>query len=163
MTLLRLATEADLPAINAIYNHYVLTSTCTYDFEPITAETRVAWFREHDPERYPVIVAERDGAVIGWGSLSKFRPRAGYDPTCEATVYIHADFHRQGLGRAILVDLIGRARQAGFHSIIGGASAEQTASIRLQESLGFQPVAHFREVGYKFGQRLDVVFLQLML
>jgi phosphinothricin acetyltransferase len=110
-----------------------------------------------------VIVAERDGAVIGWGSLSKFRPRAGYDPTCEATVYIHADFHRQGLGRAILVDLIDRARQAGFHSIIGGASAEQAASIRLQESLGFQPVAHFREVGYKFGQRLDVVFLQLML
>jgi L-amino acid N-acyltransferase len=163
MTRLRLATAADLPAINAIYNHYVLTSTCTYDLEPITLEVRAAWFQEHDEHRYPVVVAESGGEVVGWGSLSKFRTRAGYDPTCEATVYIRHDCHRRGIGRAILIDLIAAARQAGFHTILGGASAEQTASIALQESLGFVRVAHLREVGLKFGQRLDVIFMQLML
>jgi len=160
---LRLATEADLPAINDIYNYYVLRSTCTYQLEPETLESRLAWFSAHPPDRYPVIVAELDGQIAGWGALSKFRDRAAYDPTVEASVYIRHDVHRRGLGRAILVDLIERARAVGFHSLIGGASAEQTASIKLQESLGFTHIAHFRQVGYKFGQWLDVVFLQLML
>ena len=81
----------------------------------------------------------------------------------EASVYIHADHHRRGIGRAILTDLIDRARRAGFHSIIGGASADQTASIALQEALGFRRVGQLVEVGMKFGRRLDVVYLQLML
>jgi phosphinothricin acetyltransferase len=110
-----------------------------------------------------VIVAELDGQVIGWGSLSKFRDRAAYAPTVEASVYIDGQFHRRGLGRLILSDLIMRAKQAGYHSLIGGASADQTASVALQESLGFQHVGHLKEVGFKFGKRLDVVYLQLML
>lgn len=160
---LRLATDADLLAINDIYNYYVPCSTCTYQTEPETIESRTAWFREHAPDKYPVIVAECDGEIVGWGSLSKFRPRAAYAPTVEGSVYIRHDAHRRGLGRLILSDLIERARQAGFHSFIGGASADQTASIALQESLGFRRVAHLVEVGYKFGRRLDVVYLQLML
>lgn len=164
--LLRLATEVDLPAINDIYNFYVPRSTCTYQLEPETIDARLAWFRDRPPDRYPLIVAENadpPGEIAGWGALSKFRPRAAYALTVEASVYIRHDLHRRGLGRALLVDLIERARTAGFHSIIGGASADQTASIALQESLGFQRVAHFKEVGYKFGQRLDVIYLQLML
>jgi L-amino acid N-acyltransferase len=160
---IRLATIADLPEINEIYNYYVLRSTCTYQLEPETPEARKEWFQAHPPEKYPVIVAEMDGQVVGWGSLSKFRDRAAYDPTVEASIYIRHDFHRRGLGRALLEDLIERARAIGFHSLIGGASADQTASVALQESLRFQRVAHFKEVGYKFGQRLDVVFFQLML
>ena len=139
------------------------TRTCTYQLEPETLAAREAWFAEHSPEKYPVTVAEIDGQIVGWGSLSKFRPRAAYAPTVEASVYIRHDFTRRGLGRVLLVDLIARAKAAGFHSLIGGASAEQTASLALQESLGFLPVAHFKEVGYKFGQWLDVVFMQLML
>jgi len=104
-----------------------------------------------------------DGHVAGWGSLSKFRDRAAYDPTVEASVYIRHDLHRRGLGRALLSDLIERARAAGFHSLLGGASGDQAASLALQESLGFTRVACFKEVGYKFGSRLDVVFMQLML
>jgi phosphinothricin acetyltransferase len=160
---IRLATESDLPAINDIYNYYVLRSTCTYQLEPETLDARRAWFGAHSPEKYPVTVMEERGQVLGWGSLSKFRDRAAYDPTVEASVYIHHEHHRRGFGKVILVDLIDRARAAGFHSLIGGASAEQTASIRLQESLGFETIAHFKQVGYKFGQWLDVVFLQLML
>jgi len=160
---IRLATSADLPAINDIYNYYVLRSTCTYQLEPETLADREAWFLTHLPDKYPVTVAELDGQIAGWGSLSKFRDRAAYAPTVEASVYIRHDLHRRGLGRAHLADLIERARQIGYHSIIGGASGEQTASIALQESLGFIRVAHFQQIGYKFGQWLDVVFMQLML
>ncbi len=166
--LLRLATTADLPAIADIYNHYVLHCTCTYQTEPDTLADRAAWFAEHPPDKYPVIVAELDGSsgaarVIGWGSLSKFRPRAAYAPTAEPSVYVHHDFLGQGLGRMLLVELIERARAAGFHSLIGGASADRAASIALQERLGFVRVAHLKEVGYKFGRWLDVVYFQLML
>jgi phosphinothricin acetyltransferase len=175
-TIIRLATEADLQAINDIYNYYVPRSTCTYQLEPETLEARRAWFVEHPPERYPVIVAEMADSgtpqrafptapaqIAGWGSLSKFRERAAYAPTVEASVYIHHDYHRRGIGRAILIDLIERARAAGYHSLIGGASADQEASVALQEGLGFTRVACLKEVGYKFGRRLDVVYLQLML
>jgi phosphinothricin acetyltransferase len=162
-TLVRDASAADLPAISAIYNHYVLHSTCTYQLDPETLAERQAWFDLHSPDKYPVVVAELDRQVVGWGSLSKFHARAGYAPTAEASVYIAPGLHRRGLGRAILQSIVERARIAKFHSLIGGASADQPASIALQESLGFTRVAHFKEVGQKFGQWLDVVYMQLML
>ena len=160
---IRLATVDDLEAINDIYNYYVPRSTCTYQLEPEPIEARQAWFKAHPPDKYPITVAEEDGEIIGWGSLSKFRDRAAYGPSVEASVYIRHDRHRRGIGKAILVDLIERARVLGFHTLVGGASADQTASLALQESLGFEKVGHFKEVGFKFGQRLDVIFTQLML
>lgn len=162
-TLIRDASAADLPAISAIYNFFVLHSTCTYQIDPETLADRQAWFDLHSSDKYPVVVAELDGQLVGWGSLSEFHARAGYAPTAEASVYIAHGFHRRGLGRTILQDLIERARIAKFHSLIGGTSADQSASIALQESLGFIRVAHLKEVGQKFGQRLDVVYMQLML
>jgi phosphinothricin acetyltransferase len=162
-TTIRLATDADLAAVNDIYNYYVVHSTCTYQLEPETLDSRRAWFAVHPPDKYPVTIAEIGGEVVGWGALSKFRERAAYNPTVEASVYIHHDFHRRGIGRTLLGDLIARARALGYHSLIGGASADQVASLALQESLGFQRIGCFREVGYKFGRRLDVVFMQLML
>jgi len=162
MIAIRLASGADLPAINAIYNHYVATSTCTYQFEPETEEGRRQWFDSHD-SGHPVTVAQIDGEIVGWGALSEFRERFGYRFTVEASVYIRHDAHRRGIGRAILGDLIERARELGYHTLIGGASADQTASIGLQESMGFRKVATFHEVGHKFDRWLDVVFMQLML
>lgn len=162
MTSIRPATEADLPAISAIYNHYVLTSTCTYQLESESPEERRQWFAEHD-EKHPAVVAEEDGEVVGWGALSEFRTRCGYRFTVEASVYVRHDRHRRGVGRAILTDLIARARKLGYHVLIGGASGDQPGSLALQESLGFKRVAHFREIGWKFDRWLDVVFMQLML
>jgi phosphinothricin acetyltransferase len=81
----------------------------------------------------------------------------------EASIYIRQDWQRRGVGRAMLRDLIERALALGHHAVIGGACTEQIASLALQESLGFQRVAHFREVGYKFGRWLDVVYMQLLL
>ncbi|HEY4312249.1 MAG TPA: GNAT family N-acetyltransferase [Pirellulales bacterium] len=163
MFALRDASAGDLPAISEIYNYYVLHSTCTYQLEPETLADRQAWFGLHSAERYPVVVVEIDGALVGWGSLSKFHARAGYDGTVEASVYIAQGFHRRGLGRRMLEHLIERARQIGYHVLIGGASADQTASIALQESLGFTRVGQLREVGRKFDRWLDVVYLQVML
>lgn len=160
--IIRLATEADLPAINAIYNYYVRTSTCTYQYEPETEEARREWFAGKG-EKYSVVVADENGEIIGWGALSPFRTREGYRFTVEASVYVRHDRQRKGIGRAIMQDLIERARKLGYRVMIGGASAEQTASIRLQESMGFEKVAHFREIGHKFDQWLDVVFMQLLL
>lgn len=159
---LRLASEADLPAINAIYNHYVLHSTCTYQITPETAEDRLAWFRRHGP-LHPVTVAEAGGEVIGWGALNVFHGREAYARTVENSVYVRDDWRGRGIGRALLADLIERARAIGHHTIIAGISAEQTASVRLHEAFGFKVAGHLREVGWKQGQWLDVLTLQLLL
>jgi L-amino acid N-acyltransferase len=158
----RCATEADLPVIRAIYNHYVLTSTCTFQLEPDTEAERLVWFQGRS-DKHPVTVAEIDGEVVGWGSLSRWKERAAYDRSVEASVYVSADRHRRGIGRVLLLDLLDRARALGHHVVIGGACTEHPASIALQESVGFDRVGCFREVGFKFGRWLDVVWLQKVL
>jgi phosphinothricin acetyltransferase len=160
--IIRLATTADLPAINAIYNHYVLTSTCTYQTEPETPEARSAWFDEHQGD-HPATVCEIAGTVVGWGSLSPFRGRCGYRFSVENSVYVHHQHHGRGIGKALVLDLIDRARTLGHHTIVAGISADQAASRALHERGGFRQVAHFHEVGFKFDRWLDVVFLQLRL
>src|SRR5262245_47325329 len=114
---IRLAREEDLREINAIYNHYVLGSTCTYQTEAETEEARATWFAGHG-EAHPVTVAERDGMVVGWGSLSRFHPRSAYGRTVENSVYVHHEQLRCGVGRAIMVDLIERGRALGHHTIV---------------------------------------------
>lgn len=162
MVTIRLAVPGDIEAINEIYNHYVLTSTCTFHLDPVTFDERQEWLNEHS-ERYSVTVAELDGVVVGWASLSPHRPRPAYAGTVESSVYIQFDHHRKGIGRELMVDLISRAKNAGFHTLVAGAEASQTGSIRLHEALGFTHIARYKEVGYKFDQWLDTVFLQLML
>jgi len=156
---IRAATKDDLAAINEIYNHYVVHSTTTYDVVPITAEERARWFAEHGPE-HPVIVAEQSGEVLGFGSLSRFRTRFAYRHSAEASVFVRHDCFRQGIGSAILADLVARAKAIGHHTLIGGIDGEQEASVLLHARHGFVEVARFREVGYKFGRWLDVVFMQ---
>ena len=159
---IRPARESDLAAINAIYNHYVLHSTCTYQMTPETEEARLAWFRRRS-EAHPVTAAEVDGEIVGWGALSRFHAREGFARTVENSVYVRPDRHRRGIGRALLADLIERARQLGHHTILAGISAEQAASITLHEAFGFRKAAHMREVGWKHGMWLDLVVLQLPL
>lgn len=160
--LLRDATEADLPAINAIYNHFVLTCTCTYQVEPETEEARRAWFigRGH---RHPVIVAEENGEIVAWGSLSPFHKRAAYAQTVENSVYVSHRHQRRGLGSRVMEALIQRARGSRVHSIVAVISADQDGSIALHRRLGFVDCGRLKEVGCKFGHVLDVVYMQLMI
>ena len=159
---LRPATVADLAEINAIYNHFVLHSTCTYQTEPETAEARVAWFANHGP-KHPITVGEIGGKIVGWGSLSRFHPRAAYGRTVENSVYVQPNHHRRGIGRALLLDLIERAAALEHHTIIAGIDAEQTASVALHAQAGFVQVGLLKEVGFKFGRWLDVIYMQRIL
>lgn len=159
---IRLATRADAEDINDIQNHYVVRSTATFLTEPLTLEQRLAWLEGHSPA-HPVIVAQADGLVAGWGSLEVFRARPAYRHTAEFSIYVHHERHRRGLGRALLADLVTRARALGYHTLVGGCCSESTAIIALLEASGFSRVARFREVGRKFDRWLDVVFLQRLL
>jgi L-amino acid N-acyltransferase len=159
---LRPATEADLGAINDIYNHYVLHSTCTYQEEPESAEARRQWFHHHDG-RHPVIVAELDGQVVGWGSLSAYHARSAYRLTVENSIYVHHQHHRCGIGTRLLQELILRSRQAGHHAIIAGIDAEQDGSVALHTRFQFEKVGRLKQVGFKFGRWLDVIYLELVL
>lgn len=159
---IRLATEVDCAAINDIYNHYVIHSTCTYQTEPETIESRRAWFAAHGPA-YPVTVAEVNGVIVGWGSLSRFHPRAAYARTVENAVYVDHAHQGRGIGKAILVDLVDRAKALQHHTVIALISAEQTASIALHSKFGFVHAGLIQEAGFKFDQWLDVVYMQKML
>jgi L-amino acid N-acyltransferase YncA len=157
---IRLATEADLPAINAIYNHYVLISTCTYQEQPATEEERRAWFASHGP-RHPITAAiDAGGNVLGWGALNAYHARSAYRFTVENSVYVRHDSHRRGIGRLLLTDLLKRAKALGHRTIIAGISADQTASIALHQQAGFVEVGRLREVGFKFDKWLDVIYMQ---
>jgi L-amino acid N-acyltransferase len=109
------------------------------------------------------VARDETGCVVGWGSLSKFREKIGYQYTVEHSVYVAQDRRGQGIGRVIVQALIDEAEQLGKHVIIGGVEKSNEASLRLHRGLGFEEVAHFRQVGYKFERWLDLVFLQKIL
>jgi phosphinothricin acetyltransferase len=159
---IRDAREDDLPAIDAIYDHYVGTSTCTFQYQPAGLEARRAWFAEHGPT-HPVTVALAGGEVVAWASLSRYKQREGYRFTGEDSIYIRPDWCRRGLGALLLADLVARATELGYHSIVAGVSSDQPGSLALHKRFGFSEVARFREVGYKFDRWLDVIYLQLSL
>jgi phosphinothricin acetyltransferase len=155
------ADTTDIPAILAIYNDAVMNTTASYDYEPATLEQRTNWFEQHRLSGMPVLVARDENQhVVAWGSLSKFRDKIGYQYTVELSVYVAPDKRRQGIGRCMVEALIEAAKRLGKHVIIGGVDADNHASIQLHLSLGFEEVAHFKQVGYKFDRWLDLVFLQ---
>ncbi len=159
---IRAATAVDLPAINDIYNYYVLHSTCTYQLQPSPLEERKRWFAQHDA-KHPAIVGCENGTVLAWASISRFHPREAYARTVESSVYVHHDHHRRGLGKSLMCEIIQLARELKHHTIVAGISADQIASVKLHEAMGFTKAAHLKEVGFKFDRWLDVVWMQLML
>lgn len=162
-TAIRTAIEADLPGILAIYNDAILTTTAVYDYTPHTLEMRRKWFQEKVSAGFPVYVAIVDNEVVGFSSLGPFRAWAAYKYTVENSVYVAASHRGQGIGKLLLAPLIDAARVLEIHVIIAGVDAANAASYRLHRAFGFVEVAHFREVGYKFGRWLDLKFLELIL
>jgi phosphinothricin acetyltransferase len=162
--LLRLAEPADAAAIRAIYNREVETSRVTFDLVPRTLAEQFAWIEEHAGS-YPAIVAidPSEGDVVGFASLSPYRPRPAYATTVENSVYVRHDRRAQGVGLALLVELVRLATAHGFHSIIARIVGDSAASITLHERAGFEIVGREKEVGRKLGRWLDVVLMQRML
>lgn len=162
-TRVRPATEADLPAILAIYNEVIANTTAAYVFEPHTLEMRQQWFAELKAGGWPVIVAESVGMIVGFGCIGVFRSKPGYKYTGEHTVHVHAEHRGKGIGRLLLSALIEEARRMGLRTLIGGIDSANAASIAFHASFGFVECARIKDVAYKFGRWLDLVFMQLIL
>jgi len=162
---IRLVEPGDAEATRAIYNVEVLESTVTFDIAPRTLADQQQWIDEH-AGGHPAIVAvdgDGDGTVLGFASLSPFKPRAAYAPTVEDSVYVHRDGRGRGIGELLLREILALGTDHGFHSVIGRIVGGHEASIALHRKCGFEEVGCEREVGRKFGRWLDVVLMQRML
>lgn len=159
---IRLATPADAEAIRQIYNVEVETSTVTLDLVPRTLEEQQSYLARR-AGTYAVLVAVEERAVVGFGSLSPYRDRPGYNATAEDSIYIHRSHQGRGIGRLLLTEVVAVAKAHGFHSVMARIAAGHAASRGLHESLGFSHVGTEREVGRKFGRWIDMELLQRML
>jgi phosphinothricin acetyltransferase len=163
MSEVRAATEADLPAILAIYNDAVLNTTAIWNDTPADLANRRAWFEARQALSYPVLVGEIGGSVAGYASFGDFRPFEGYRYTVEHSVYVAEAARGRGLATRLVERLIEEARRLDKHVIIGGIAADNIASLALHKRLGFIECARMPEVGRKFGRWLDLVFVQKIL
>jgi phosphinothricin acetyltransferase len=157
------ASANDLAAILAIYNDVIATTTAVYRDDPATLDDRQAWWQDRVARGYPVLVADDGGAVLGFASFGDFRAWPGYRFTVEHTVHVRSDCRGEGVGQTLMTALLARGQALGKHVMMAGVDADNAGSIRFHERLGFERVGHLREVGFKFGRRLDLVFMQRML
>jgi phosphinothricin acetyltransferase len=166
---IRDAVVADMPALRAIYNDLVPTTTVAWTEVPETLRQRQAWFRRQQRDGFPVLVAALDGGageVIGFAAYGSFRGAGrwpGYRLTVEHTIHVREDHWGGGTGRRLLEALVERARAAGLHVMVGAVDGANDASLRFHERLGFTEVARMPEVGTKFGRWLDLVLVQRVL
>jgi len=157
---IRDAGESDLPGLLAIYNDVIATSTAVYHNNPVSLEERTQWWRARVEQGYPVLVAHDKSGVLGFSTFGDFRSWPGYRFTIEHSVHVRSDRRGKGVGKDLVKALFPRAQALGKHVMVAGVDAANEASIRFHERLGFEKVAHLREVGYKFDRWLDLVFLQ---
>ncbi|NLM13264.1 MAG: N-acetyltransferase [Epulopiscium sp.] len=159
---IRRAVLNDIEAIAEIYNDAISNSTATFDLEEKTLEDRKQWFNEHD-DTYPIIVAEYEGNVVGYGSLSSFRPKRAYERTVEHSIYIHKDFRGKGIGSLLMTELIKLASELKYHVMVAVITEGNEDSIRLHKKFNFEYAGSLKEVGHKFNHWQSIVFYQLFL
>jgi L-amino acid N-acyltransferase len=159
---IRTARLHDASAIAEIYNEAILTTTATFDTEVKTVAEREEWLKHHD-ERHPVWVAEMDGKVVGWASLSRWSDRCAYADTAETSFYVASQYRGRGIGRKLKEWTVQEATRLGFHTLIARVAEGSAESLHLNEQAGFRHVGTLKEVGKKFGKLLDVHILQKML
>ena len=159
MVAIRPAKPEDLDSITEIYNEAILTTVATFDTEPKTVEEQRAWFESHGA-KHPIFVAELNGAVVGWSSLSQWSDRRAYADTAEISLYVREGFQGRGIGRGLLQAVTERGREVGLHTVIARIVEGNETSVRLHQSVGFQRIGVMKEVGSKFGRLLDVYLMQ---
>ena len=163
MISIRLAEENDLNEILAIYNGIIANTTAIYQYQPHTIEMRRAWYETKRKDGYPVFIAEENKHILGFSTIGPFRAWEAYKYTVENSVYVAAAHRGRGIGKLLLPPLIESAKEKDLHVIIAGIDATNLPSIELHKSFGFEEVAYFKQVGYKFGRWLDLKFLELIL
>jgi phosphinothricin acetyltransferase len=159
---IRPATIDDLPLITDIYNDAIRTTVATFDTEPKSLDEQKSWLEAHGTH-YPVVVAESDGAVIGWASLSRYSDRCAYSDTAEASVYVAKQHRHKGIGGKLLSELMERGAEANLHVVIARIAGGNEISVHLFETHGFEHVGVLKEVGRKFGKLVDVHIMQRLL
>lgn len=160
--MIRVATSSDAPAIAAIYNWYIAQSVCTFEEEQLSDEQIGQRIASADASK-PWLVLEEEGAVLGYAYASIWKARAAYDRSREVTVYLRRDATGNGRGRQLYQHLIDELRNKPIHSLIASIALPNASSVALHESLGFTKAGQFSEVGYKFGEFVDVGYWQLIL
>ncbi len=158
-----MALREDLPQILAIYNEVIRNSTAVYSEEEFTAARGGTWFDAKLANGFPLIVARDAAGIAGFGTFGEFRAWPCYHRSVEHSVHVRVDRRGQGVGRALVVELLARAAADAKHVMIAGIDADNAVSIGLHRSLGFNQVGHFHEVGFKFGRWLDLVFMECIL
>jgi L-amino acid N-acyltransferase YncA len=159
---IRPATSADVPDITRIYNEGIRDRLATLETEERTPEERLAWLEARD-ERHPVLVAERDGTVAGWGSLNVFNPRPAYVHVADFSIYVAREARGAGIGQALLAALIECAQGLGYHKLVLAAFPQNAAGMRLYTRFGFRQVGVYREQGLLDGRWVDVVIMERLL
>lgn len=154
---------ADAAGVAEIYNHYILNSRATFELDPITNLEMRSRIEESVSNGYPFLICDDEGEVSGYTYARQFRPRPAYKHSLETSVYVKPGFDGRGIGTQLYTALFEEIRRGDFHSVIAGISLPNESSVRLHEKFGFEKVAHFREVGFKFGKWVDVGYWQQIL
>lgn len=157
----RSATIDDLAAITEIYNHYVVNTAVTFDLEPFSVADRREWFSQYAAiGRHRCLVATSEGEVVGYATTSAFRTKRAYDPSVEATVYLHPDAGGRGLGSMLYQQLFAELRTEDVHRAYAAIALPNDASVALHRRFGFAEVGTMREVGRKHGRWWDVLYME---
>jgi L-amino acid N-acyltransferase YncA len=158
----RAATAADAAAICRIYNQGIEDRVATLETELRTPEERAAWLATKSP-RHPVIVAEDNGQVIGWGSLNQFNPREAYRHVVDFSIYVDRAYRGRGIGKIMLPRLIELAREHGYHKMVLSAFPSNSGGMALYERMGFRTVGVYKEQGMLDGRWVDTIIMEKLL
>lgn len=159
----RHAVLNDVEGILAIVNYAILHTTAVYDYAPRLLTDMQEWFYEKEQAGHPVIVAETDNVIYGYGTYGQLKAKEGYKYCVEHSVYVAQGHQDKGIGRLLLSQLIQIAKAQGMHSMVGIIDADNDSSIAFHEKFGFTKTGILKQAGYKFDKWLDVQFMQLML
>lgn len=160
---LREAEKKDLPGILRIWNHFITHTNSNYDYEVKTIEFINDWYLQKIKQNLPLLVIADNENVAGYASYGSFRPHAGFSKTVEHGIYISPNYPGKGFGKILMNNLIIRAKTQGYHTMLGVIDAENTGSVLFHQKYGFKEVGRMPQVGYKSGQWLDCLIMQLIL
>ena len=159
---IRSANLEDAAQIADVYNYYVQKTHHTFETEPLEADEMQNRISEVT-EKYPFLVAEEDGAIVGYAHATQFKLRQAYEYAAEVSIYVRNAAKQKGIGSQLYMKLFDELQETDIHAVVAGISLPNDASVRFHERLGFEKVAHFKEVGYKLGRWIDVGYWEKIL